>query len=142
MKSFMKEFKEFISRGNVMDMAVGVIVGGAFTSIVTSLNQDILTPILGLFGGMDFSYLTLTLGKEDNAPVLMYGNFITAIINFLITASVIFCMIKAINTLNDKLTKKEIVEEVPTTKQCPYCKSEIALEAVRCPHCTSELANE
>ena len=87
---FFGEFKKFILRGNVMDMAVGVIVGGAFTSIVTSLNADILTPILGIFGGTDFSYLTVTLGTGENAPVLHYGNFITAVINFLITALVIF----------------------------------------------------
>jgi len=139
-KGLVAEFKKFIMRGNVMDMAVGVIVGGAFTAIVTSLNQDILTPILGIFGGMDFSYLTLTLGTGENAPVLMYGNFITAVINFLITAFVIFMLVKAINVVNDKLSKKE--EEapvVPTTKKCPYCMSEIAIEATRCPHCTSQL---
>ena len=89
-KGFIEEFKKFIMRGNVMDMAVGVIVGGAFTSIVTSLNQDILTPILGIFGGTDFSYLKLTLGSGENAPVLNYGNFITAVINFLTTALAIF----------------------------------------------------
>lgn len=139
-KGLIEEFKKFIMRGNVMDMAVGVIVGGAFTAIVTSLNQDILTPILGLFGGMDFSYLTLKLGTGENAPVLMYGNFITAVINFLITAFVIFMLVKAINAVNDKFTKKE--EEAPatpTTKKCPYCMSEIAIEATRCPHCTSQL---
>ena len=91
---FFGEFKKFILRGNVMDMAVGVIVGGAFTSIVTSLNADILTPILGIFGGTDFSYLTVTLGTGENAPVLHYGNFITAVINFLITALVIFIILE------------------------------------------------
>lgn len=138
---FIGEFKKFILRGNVMDMAVGVIVGGAFTAIVTSLNQDILTPILGIFGGTDFSNLSVKLGSGEEAPVLMYGNFITAVINFLITAFVIFCMVKAINALNEKFTKKE--EEAPaepTTKKCPFCKSEIAIDATRCPHCTSELA--
>lgn len=138
---FISEFKKFIMRGNVMDMAVGVIVGGAFTAIVTSLNQDILTPILGIFGGTDFSNLSVKLGSGEEAPVLMYGNFITAVINFLITAFVIFCMVKAINALNEKFTKKE--EEAPaapTTKTCPFCKSEIAIDATRCPHCTSELS--
>lgn len=137
---FMSEFKKFIMRGNVMDMAVGVIVGGAFTSIVTSLNKDILTPLLGVFGGTDFSDLTLVLGEGENAPVLCYGNFITAVINFLITAFVIFCLIKFINVMNEKFSRKK--EEEPktvTTKICPYCKSEIALEAVKCPHCTSAL---
>ncbi len=139
-KGFLAEFKKFILRGNVMDMAVGVIVGGAFTSIVTSLNQDILTPILGIFGGTDFSHLVVKLGSGENAPVLAYGNFITAIINFLISAFVIFCIVKAINTLGDKLKRKEEAPAAPTTKKCPYCKSEIAIDATRCPHCTSELA--
>ncbi len=139
-KGFIAEFKKFIMRGNVMDMAVGVIVGGAFTSIVTSLNTDILTPILGIFGGMDFSYLTLTLGTGENAPVLMYGNFITAVINFLITAFVIFILIKVLNIVNERFSKKEAEEPVaPTTKKCPYCMSEIAIEATRCPQCTSQL---
>ncbi len=136
---FISEFKKFILRGNVMDMAVGVIVGGAFTSIVTSLNQDILTPILGIFGGTDFSHLTVTLGSGENAPVLAYGNFLTAVINFLVTAFVIFCMVKGINKLGDRLKKKEEVKAAPTTKKCPFCKSEIAIEATRCPHCTSQL---
>ena len=140
---FINEFKKFIMRGNVMDMAVGVIVGGAFTAIVTSLNQDILTPILGIFGGTDFSNLKITLGLGENAPVLCYGNFITAVINFLITAFVIFCLVKAINTVSEKLTPKNEEEEAaPTTKICPYCKSEIDIEAVRCPHCTAILEEE
>lgn len=139
-KGFIEEFKKFIMRGNVMDMAVGVIVGGAFTSIVTSLNQDILTPVLGIFGGTDFSNLKVTLGSGENAPVLCYGNFITAVINFLITAFVIFVLVKAINKIGDKLIKKEEEAPVePTTKMCPYCRSEIAKEAIRCPHCTSNL---
>lgn len=138
---FFSEFKKFIMRGNVMDMAVGVIVGGAFTSIVTSLNQDILTPLIGLFGGTDFSYLTVTLGSGENAPVLAYGNFITAVINFLITALVIFVLVRTINRLNERFSKKEEKkEEAPTTKECPYCKSTIAIGATRCPHCTSELS--
>lgn len=138
---FISEFKKFILRGNVMDMAVGVIVGGAFTSIVTSLNQDILTPILGIFGGTDFTSLSVKLGSGEDAPVLMYGNFITAVINFLITALVIFCLVKGINALNEKFKKKEEEAPVaPTTKTCPFCKSEIAIDATRCPHCTSELA--
>lgn len=139
-KGFFNEFKKFIMRGNVMDMAVGVIVGGAFTSIVTSLNQDILTPILGIFGGTDFSNLVVTLGAGENAPQLRYGSFITAVINFLITAFVIFCLVKFLNALGDKFIKKEEEEKkVPTTKICPYCKSTIAIEAIRCPHCTSSL---
>lgn len=139
-KGFVAEFKKFIMRGNVMDMAVGVIVGGAFTSIVTSLNQDILTPILGIFGGTDFSYLTVALGKGENAPLLNYGNFITAVINFVITALVIFCLIKLLNKISEKFSRKEEAKPAaPATKKCPFCKSEIAIDATRCPHCTSQL---
>lgn len=139
-KGLIEEFKKFIMRGNVMDMAVGVIVGGAFTAIVTSLNQDILTPILGIFGGIDFSHLSVTLGEGETAPVLAYGNFITAILNFLITAFVIFILVKALNVLNDRFSKKEEPKpEAPTTKTCPYCKSTIAIDATRCPNCTSML---
>ena len=146
---FLAEFKKFIMRGNVMDMAVGVIVGGAFTAIVTSLNKDILTPFLGIFGGTDFSnlfiqltgrdtlYSTLAEAQEAGVSCFAYGNFLTAVINFLITAFVIFCMVKGINKVNDKFSKKE--EKAPTTKKCPFCKSEIAIEATRCPHCTSIL---
>lgn len=141
-KGFMSEFKKFIMRGNVMDMAVGVIVGGAFTSIVTSLNQDILTPILGIFGGIDFSNLAVKLGSGETAPVLTYGNFITAVINFLITAFVIFCLVKGLNKLNEKFGKKEEKPAAPATKKCPFCRSEIAIDATRCPHCTSELERE
>lgn len=138
---FMEDFKKFILRGNVMDMAVGVIVGGAFTAIVTSLNNDILTPILGLFGGTDFSYLTVALGSGENAPVLHYGNFITAVINFLITALVIFVMLRVINKVMDRLSAFKGEEEpaAPTTKKCPYCITEIDIKATRCPHCTSIL---
>lgn len=139
-----EEFKKFILRGNVMDMAVGVIVGGAFTAIVTSLNQDLLTPILAIFGGTDFSYLTVTLGSGDNAPVLHYGSFITAVINFLITAFVIFLLLKAINAVTERLTtlqkKEPEPEAAPVTKTCPFCMSEINILATRCPHCTSVLA--
>ncbi len=141
-KGFISEFKKFIMRANVMDMAVGVIVGGAFTAIVTSLNQDILTPILGIFGGTDFSNLVLKLGSGEEAPVLCYGNFITAVINFLITAFVIFCLVKAINAINERTSRKEPKIEAPTTKKCKFCKSEIAIDATRCPHCTSVLDEE
>ena len=138
MKKFMAEFKNFICRGNVMDMAVGIIIGGAFTSIVSSLVNDIINPILGIFGGMNFSEYKLQLTGEAS---LNYGNFITSIINFLIMAFIIFCIVKFMNGLSAKFAKKE--EEVPaepTTKVCAFCKSEIAIEATRCPHCTSELS--
>lgn len=135
-----KEFKEFISRGNVIDLAVGVIIGGAFTGIVTSLNEDIITPVLGMFGGVDFSNLKLTLGLAKNAPILTYGNFLTAVINFLITAAVVFLLVKVINNITKKMSPKE--EAKITTKVCPYCKTEIPVDAVRCPHCTTELSEQ
>ena len=137
-KGFISEFKKFIMRGNVMDMAVGVIVGGAFTAIVTSLNQDILTPILGIFGGIDFSNLKVKLGTGESAPILCYGNFITAVLNFLIIAFVIFLLVKGMNRLAEG-KKKDVKEEEPTTKTCPFCQSEISIKATRCPHCTSVL---
>lgn len=140
MKKFMSEFKEFISRGNVMDMAVGIIIGGAFTSIVSSLVEDIINPILGLFGGMNFDKLSVNLLGE---VTLNYGKFITAVINFVIMAFIVFLLVKALNGLNEKMRKKEEKEEAPvTTKVCPFCRSEIAIEATRCPHCTSLLEEE
>jgi large conductance mechanosensitive channel len=140
MKKFFEEFKAFISRGNVMDMAVGIIIGGAFTAIVTSLVNDIINPVLGVFGGKDFSQLSIPL-KGDAA--LNYGNFIAAIINFLIMALIVFTLVKTMNGIAEKAKKKEEpVEEEPTTKKCPYCISEISIEATRCPHCTSVLEEE
>ena len=133
MKKFFGEFKEFIMRGNVMDLAVGVIIGGAFSSIVTSLTDDIISPILGIFGGMDFSDLV----AKVNGAEIRYGAFITAIINFLIMAFIIFLMVKGINKVMS-LGKKE-VEEEPTTKVCPFCCSEIDIKATKCPHCTSDV---
>ena len=140
-KNFMKEFKEFISKGNVMDMAVGIIIGGAFTSIVTSLVDDIISPILGLFGGMNFDNLSVKFLDIE----LRYGKFITSVITFLIMAFVIFVIMRALNSMNSaaaKLTGLEKQEEAPTKKKCPYCKSEIAIDATRCPHCTSHLEEE
>lgn len=133
MKKFFGEFKEFIMRGNVMDLAVGVIIGGAFSAIVTSLTDDIISPILGIFGGMDFSDLVANV----NGAEIRYGAFITAIINFLIMAFIIFLMVKGINKVMS-LGKKE-VEEEPTTKVCPFCCSEIDIKATKCPHCTSDV---
>lgn len=133
MKKFFGEFKEFIMRGNVMDLAVGVIIGGAFSAIVKSLTDDIISPILGIFGGMDFSDLV----AKVNGAEIRYGAFITAIINFLIMAFIIFLMVKGINKVMS-LGKKE-VEEEPTTKVCPFCCSEIDIKATKCPHCTSDV---
>ena len=137
MKKFMEEFKKFIARGNVMDMAVGVIIGGAFTAIVNSLVNDVMMPILSIItGGLDFSKLCIVLGTGEDAATLNYGSFIAAVINFLLIAFVIFWIIKAIN----KFTKKKEEKPAPvTTKDCPYCKQKIAKEATRCPHCTSQL---
>ncbi len=133
MKKFFGEFKEFIMRGNVMDLAVGVIIGGAFSAIVTSLTDDIISPILGIFGGMDFSELVANV----NGAEIRYGAFITAIINFLIMAFIIFLMVKGINKVMSLGKKK--VEEEPTTKVCPFCCSEIDIKATKCPHCTSDV---
>ena len=135
----LKEFKEFISRGNVMDMAVGIIIGGAFTGIVNSLVNDIINPLIGMIGGTDLTGYVLVLKDE---ATLNYGSFLTAIINFLIMAVVVFILIKGINTMSKALTRKKKEEEpaAPTTKVCPFCKSEVNTEATRCPHCTSELS--
>lgn len=140
-KKFATEFKEFIMRGNVLDLAVGVIIGGAFQKIVSSLVDDVIMPVIGLLtGGMDFSTWYVVLGSGDNAAKLNYGNFISAVLNFLIMAFVIFCLVKSINGIVEKTKKPEPEkEEKPTTKVCPYCKSEIAIDAVKCPHCTSEV---
>lgn len=136
MKNFIKEFKEFISRGNVMDLAVGIIIGGAFTSIVSSLVNDIINPLLGLFGGMNFDQLHVKLLGE---VTLYYGKFITAVINFLIMALVIFVIVKVMNATAAKIAPKQEEEKKVTTKKCPFCKSEIDIEATRCAHCTSVL---
>lgn len=136
MKKFFEEFKAFIRRGNVMDMAVGVIIGGAFSGIVTSLVDDIINPVLGIFGGINFDQLSLKLSGD---AVLNYGKFITAVINFLIMALIVFVIVKTLNKAASRFSSKEETEGEPTTKVCPFCKSEIALEATRCPHCTSVL---
>lgn len=144
MKKFFEEFKAFISRGNVMDLAVGVIIGGAFQKIVTSLVGDIITPLLGIFGSKDFSDMVWVIREavdDDPGLVVKYGAFVTAIIDFIIMAFIIFLLIKGINRLTSlaKKPEPEKVEE-PTTKKCPYCCSEIAIAATRCPNCTSEVA--
>lgn len=148
MKKFFNEFKAFISRGNVIDMAVGVIIGGAFQAIIKSLVDDVIMPVLSVItGGTDFSEWKLVLveaaSEEIPEVALNYGNFINAIINFLLMAIVIFIFIKILNTLTGKLKpKKEEALAAPTTKKCPFCKSEIAIDATRCPHCTSALETE
>lgn len=140
-KSFWSEFKDFISKGNVMDMAIGIIIGSGFTAIVNSLVGDIITPLLSLLtGGYDFAKLNVVLGEGEDAATLNYGLFISAVLDFLLIALVIFCLVKALGNLKEKLSKDEPAQdEAPTTKVCPYCKSEIAIDATRCPNCTSQL---
>ena len=149
MKNFIEEFKKFIMRGNVMDLAVGVIIGGAFQAIINSLVNDVIMPLIGLItGGIDFSnlfiqfsgekYATLAEAQAAGVAVFAYGNFITAVLNFLIIAFVIFLLVKGMNRLAEG-KKKDVKEEEPTTKTCPFCQSEISIKATRCPHCTSVL---
>lgn len=130
----LKEFKKFVIRGNVLDLAVAVIIGGAFGKIIGSLVNDILMPLIGLvMGGVNFASLNATIGDA----VIAYGAFIQAIVDFIIIAFVIFLIVKAANK-----TKKEeplSAPATPTTKECPHCFSEISIKATRCPNCTSEL---
>ncbi|MGB5987694.1 MAG: large-conductance mechanosensitive channel protein MscL [Desulfobacterales bacterium] len=145
----LKEFKEFILKGNAMDMAVGIIIGAAFGTVVKSLVEDVIMPPIGLLlGNVDFSnlfivikegaaaapYASLKAAEEAGAITLNFGIFFNNIISLLIVGFAVFILVKNINRL-----QKEEPEEAPTTKDCPFCKSEIALEAVRCPHCTSEI---
>ncbi|WP_454206089.1 large conductance mechanosensitive channel protein MscL [Peptoniphilus sp. Marseille-Q6390] len=137
MKKFADEFREFIAKGNVMDMAVGVIIGGAFGKIVSSLVENILMPLIGiLLGGVSFENLAVTVGTAE----VKYGIFLQSVFDFLIIAFVIFVMIKQIAKVTDKF-KKEEEAPVPTEKECPFCKSKIDINATRCPHCTSELGS-
>lgn len=154
-KGIIQEFKEFAMRGNVMDLAVGVIIGGAFGKIVTSLVNDMIMPVIGLItGGQNFNEQFVILKLPENVEktavtslakatelgvtTFNYGSFITAVIDFLIVAFVIFLMVKGINQLT-LFNKKEEAPAEPTTKKCTYCQSEISIKATRCPHCTSEL---
>ena len=126
--SLVSEFKEFAMKGNVLDMAIGVIVGGAFGNIVSSVVEDLITPIIGaIFGQPDFSGIKL-------GPIQL-GNFINAVVNFLIIAVCLFAVLKAIN----KMKKPAVEEPAAEPRLCPYCKGEIAEDATRCPHCTSQL---
>ncbi len=148
----LKEFKEFAMRGNVIDMAVGIIIGGAFGTIVKSLVSDVIMPPIGLLlGGVDFSNLFLTLkagttpgpyeslakAQEFGAVTINYGVFLNAVISFLIVAFAVFLLVKGINSLH---RKQEAPPAAPTTKECPQCCSTIPIKASRCPNCTSQLA--
>lgn len=131
MKKFLKEFKEFALRGNVMDMAVGIIIGGAFSGIVTSLTENFINPIISVLTG------AATYTKAD---VMGFASaFLSAVFNFIIMAFILFCLIKGFNKMMS-IGKKKEEEAAPTTKVCPYCKSEIPIEATRCGHCTSQLS--
>jgi len=141
-----KEFREFAMRGNVLDMAVGIIIGIAFGAIVTSLVNDIIMPPIGLaLGRIDFSnlflnlsggsYATLAAARDAGAVTINYGVFVNAVINFLIVAFVLFMVVRSMN----KLKRREEAPAEPTTKECPFCLSQIPIKATRCPHCTSQL---
>ena len=147
-KGIIAEFKKFIMKGNVLDLAVGIIIGGAFQVIVNSLVVDVIMPVITLItGGLDFTnwfislsgkqFATLEQARAESAATLNYGVFITAFINFIIMALVIFFLVKVINRLQKPLKS----QPEPTTKTCPYCKSKISIEAVRCAFCTSELGD-
>lgn len=174
-KKFLEEFKAFALKGNVMDLAVAVIIGGAFQKIINSVVNDLIMPLVGLLtGGNDFTNFFIPLRNKsevlveaveatsatDAVPAVTvgdlttiaqcdeygvatfkYGKFLTEVLNFIIIAFVIFLLVKAIAKLSSLKKKEEVIEEAaaPTTKKCPYCKSEIDIEATRCPHCTSEL---
>lgn len=131
---FWSEFRQFIAKGNVMNLAVGVIIGAAFQAITNSLVNDIISPVIGLFASADMSAWSVMIGGAE----IRYGAFLTAIINFLIMALVIFLLVKILNRIM-AIGKKPEPKAEPTTKKCPFCCSEIAIEATRCPHCTSEL---
>lgn len=138
MKKFFKEFKEFISKGNVLDLAVGVIIGGAFSTIVTSLTDNIINPLINCIGGAEIQGKIHLIGEN----YIDYGAFISAVINFLIMALIVFFIVKGVNKITSIAEKglkreEEKEEEAPSTKVCPFCKSEIDIEATRCPHCTS-----
>ena len=158
MKKIASEFKEFIMRGNVMDMAVGVIIGGAFKSIVDALINDLIMPFIGLItGGINFNEqfiilklpegvdaaeVTYSNASDLGATIWGYGAFITAVINFLIMALIVFLMVKGINKVTSIGKKKEEEEEAATTKKCPHCCEEVNIEATKCPHCTGDIPAE
>jgi len=147
MRKILTEFREFALRGNVIDMAIGIILGVAFGKIITSLVNDLLMPPIGLLlGNVDFSnlfvnlsgqsYTSLESAKAAGAPIISYGIFINTVIDFIIVALVIFLLVRLIN----QMKRQKEVPTIPTTKDCPYCLSSIPLKAVRCPQCTSQLS--
>ena len=141
MRKFMAEFKEFISKGNVLDLAVGVIIGGAFGAIVNALIDNIINPLIACIGGTDIGF-AFEIIKGNEATKVNLGAFISAILNFLIIAFIVFLIVKSANKAKELASKKEEEEEAATTKVCPFCKSEIDIEATKCPHCTSDIPEE
>ena len=156
-KNFLKEFKEFAIKGNVLDMAIGIIIGGAFSPIVSSLVKDIIMPPIGfILGNVDFSNLYLPLARIDGElppleqaqaqgiVTINYGLFINTLISFLIVSFAVFLLVKAINTIKRNDIKEAQAQETaePTEKECPYCFSTINIKATRCPHCTAELPQQ
>ena len=154
MKEFLNDFKAFAFKGNMMDLAIGMIIGAAFTALVNSVVSNLFMPIISLFtGGIDFSnlYLPLSVGSKDAfmagadiataraaGSVLPYGTFITDLIQFVILAFVVFLMVRALAKMM-KNAKEEEAAEAPTTKECPFCKTDIHIDAVKCPNCTADL---
>ena len=149
MKKMLKEFKEFAIKGNMIDLAVGMIIGTSFNKIVSSLVNDMIMPVLGIFTGkIDFSqlfialdgnsYPTLAAAEEAGAACFKYGSFLAGLLDFLIMAFIVFLFVRQINKLRNA-NKAPEAPKAPTTKICPFCKSEVNIEATRCPHCTSEL---
>jgi large conductance mechanosensitive channel len=153
MKKMLKEFKQFAIKGNMIDLAVGMIIGTSFNKIVSSLVNDMIMPVLGIFTGkIDFAklyialdgntYESLAAAEEAGAACFKYGAFIAGLIDFLIMAFIVFLFVRGINKLREVSKEEEApaAPAAPTTKICPFCKSEISIEATRCPHCTSELS--
>lgn len=154
MKKFMKEFREFIDRGNVMDMAIGIIIGSAFTAIVNSLIESIINPLIAIVTGGEGTSTGWAIAIPGSEQVIDFGAFVGAIINFLITALVVFMLMKAFNRSKElaeaaakkaarmaKISQEEEAAEEPEPRCCPYCDQEVADDAKRCPHCTSILPN-
>ena len=139
MKKFFEEFKEFINQGNVMDLAVAVVIGAAFTAIVNSVVSDLIMPLISLVtGGVNFSDMKISLGSGPDAAAFTYGNFINAVIQFVIIAFVVFLIVTAMNQARTFARRGKHAEEMDAP-HCPYCLEEVAEGATRCPHCTSEL---
>ncbi len=142
MKKFFKEFKEFIAQGSVLDLAVGVIIGGAFKGIVDALIENLINPLIACVGGDNISGFTYQLISGNDATVLNFGKFLSAIVNFIVIAFVIFLIVKSANKAKAIANRNKEEEEEETTKICPFCKSEIDIEATKCPHCTADQPEE